>query len=494
MRTEFLHETMIVELHEHNSVPRILTDSVGSLSYTHSVKGSVSASLTLYLPLAEWGGEIPVKPGAWLVIRDLLTMSAHWWGYVTGVSTGRSVARGATPHGVDTIPVQVSAASFVDLLAQAQIILAPAIATRIPGAVYQFTSWEPVMKKWMESMKLATPGLLLAQVFLAMAQQPLPLSLGGGTLGQGVPVAHTALLAPLALAGRFDAVPGQSIQAFKNVLPRGTIWSMIQGTFGADPALVELFHGTYPSGSSQHGGGVPLTPLEIALNCTTRLIYRMAPLHPTLGCTGAGALATGTFVLPPTDVPIPLAESDVLDWSVSWSDGARKNGYWTDVFQLGSQMGAYGILAQPLFEGQPFFDAGNHGLRMHEVSWPFWPTSPKDVPIQMNLQAIIDYAAHVLQQGHLMGRGSLTIRPNAKFRPGQWVVADVGARKAGIPVPVPWSCYVEEVTHSVQVDPNTGVRTDSTTLSYSYGFFGLTRPPTPLPPLALPPDTILGTA
>ena len=53
---------------------------------------------------------------------------------------------------------------------------------------------------------------------------------------------------------------------------------------------------------------------------------------------------------------------------------------------------------------------------------------------------------------------------------------------------------VEEVTHSVQVDPNTGVRTDSTTLSYSYGFFGLTRPPTPTPMLALPPDTILGTA
>jgi len=457
---------VIVELHEDFRPVRDLTGACGALSFTHSVSGSLSASATFYFPIREWGGGPPVRPGSWLVIRDATTRKAHWWGYVRNVSSGRSVG-GKTPHGVATVPVQVSADSFTALLTDARMLLAPALKLSVPGAVYQFESWGPAMKAWMGAMKASDPGELLATVFRELAKQSLPDSLGGEAIGDAVGVAWSRAHAPLALKGRWYDVPGVAMQAFGNVIPSGTIWSAIQGTFGADPTMVELFPGVYD--------GKPTTRLGAALGVRARLIYRMAPLHPSRGVSGPGAVASGLFQIPPSPGDFtPILADDVLNWSVSWSDSKRQNGWWAETYlQPKSQMGIYGLLGTPIIQSA---DARRHGLRLYDARWPFFPSSDGEAPkatIISAIDALIEYAAHVTQDGHLRGDGSLSLRPNPSLRPGVWATVDLGAG-------VPWTCYLTAVSHSAQVDEDSGLRVDTTRADYTRGFFGTVEPATPV--------------
>ncbi len=464
---------MKIELHSHDERPRDVTSGCGALSYSHTTSGG-GAQATLYIPLHLWGATsirgLPVRVGQWLVIRDKQTNAAHWWGRVTEVTTGREVAANSTPHGVRTVAVSITAQTWMQMLSAARMILAPALrGANVPGAVYQFKSWAPAMKAWMQALKSNEPGELLAKVFSVLAKQPLPDSLGGETLGDAVPVVWTEKEAPDALQRRFLPVPGYALQAFGNVLPSGTVWGMIQGTFGADPQLVELYPGVYP--------GKPTTALEKALGVCTPLVYRMAPLHPNLGVLGQGTAAANLFQKVPKGSMRQLAQSDVLDWRVSWSDSERKNGFYAETYlQPQSQMGAYGILGSPIIDT---LDAELHGLRFFEASWPFFPSTAEDGAdtggILAGIDAVVEYAAHVLQDSHLKGRGSLSLRPDAFLRPGDWVSADVGAED-------PWSCYINSVSHSVNVNPDSGLRTDTTSAEYVMGFFGRTGEPTPLRP------------
>jgi len=460
------------EIHTYDGVEDI-TGWVGSLSYTNSTTGG-TAQATLHIPLQSWGRmgrKVPVLPGAWLVVRDAGTHQTHWWGRIDAVSTGREVAAGSAPHGVTTTPVSISAQTYEQMLGNARVILAPGMrGADVPGAVYQFKSWAPRMKAWMQAFDTNQPGELLAKVFRVLAQQPLPRSLGGETLGEAVPVAWNEDLAPPALVDRFIPVPGLAIQAFGNMLPRGTIWSMIQGTFGADPQLVELFPGNYPflggAGAGASVGGAS-TALEEVLGVRVPLVYRMAPLHVDKAVWGEGVVVAGLFGKTPSGFAQHLDQSDVENWTVRWSDSDRKNGFYAETYlQPQSQMGAYGLLGTPIIDAE---DAERHGLRFFEASWPFFPSAGEEAAgqsLQASIDAVVEYAAHALQNSHLKGVGSLTLRPNPFLRPGGWVTVDVGADER-------WSCYLNSVTYHASVAAE-GLLTTGTSAEYIQGIFGTT--------------------
>jgi hypothetical protein len=447
-----------------------VTSLAGDVSYTHTTRGG-QAQLTLYIPIREWGGQPPVIPGTWLVIRDDSdTRDAHWWGRVVNVSSGREVAAEDSLHGVTTVAVNVTAQTWEHMLSSARVILAAGMrGVRVPGAVFQFDTWGDGLTAWMAKLNSnrTNPGELLREMFKELARQTLPISLGSEPLGDAVPVVWTAEQAPAALQRRFVPVPGWAIQATGNMMPSGTVWSMLQGTFSADPQLVELFPGTY--------GGLPSTALEEVLGVRVPLVYRMVPLHPDQAVFGTGAIESGLFGEKPEGWAYHFKASEVLNWSVSWSDDDRQNGFFAETFlQPQSQMGAYGILGTPIIQSE---DAHRHGLRFYEASWPFFPSASEEggggVDIRSRIDAIVEYAAHGLQDGHLKGSGQLSVKANPHLRPGQWVTAEVSD---GDEV---WSCYLTSVTHSVRVNPRTKVRTDTTTANYTQGIFGQVGKATP---------------
>lgn len=459
-----------VERHRHGEADVDLTPYVGDLVYTNSVTTQGQASVLLRWPFRQWptSGIPPVLPGDWIVVRDEGDNGrALWVGRVEDVGGGRGAGFSDGPaHQIQSRPLQVTAITFQGLLAKARVLLAPGMKYTIPGALYQFRSWGPAFTAWMQALEVESPGALFSRVFREMARQKLPQSLGGQALGDALPLVWDDFTAPELLKPRMIRVPGVSLQAFGNVIPSGTVWSMLEGCFGADQEIVELFTGPY--------AGEPRTAFEQALGCHYPLVYRMAPLHPTLPPTGPGCLATGRFQEGGgADFPYFFTLDDVLDWGFRLSEAHRFNGYSTHtMLQPASQLGAYGILGTPII--QPL-EAENHGLRLREAPWPFFPVAEDksrrgDFIDEIN--ALNEYAAHALQDGHLKMSGALQLRPDLRLRPGVWALAEIGAD-------LPFSCYLQSVTHRVTVQKDTGTVTQRTSVGYVRGQVGVSKSPTP---------------
>ena len=465
-----------LELHRHGQPePTDLLPYAGDVAYTNAVTGVSTCSITLRWPFAQWPtpGVPPVIPGDWVVVRDAESGEAAWFGRVDRVSGGRTVGQTSGPaHEIKTSPTIVSATSFQTMLRKSRQLLAPGMKIRVPGGIYQFRSWGPVLTAWMSAFRAETPGDLLSQAFTEMAKQRLPDSLGGETLGDAIVVAWDRDLAPPILKGRMTEVPGLALQAFANIVPSGNLWSMIEGAFGADAALTEFYSAPY--------SGKPETALEKALGCQYPLVYRMAPKHPSLPPTGPGVATTGRFQEGAGyDFPYVFSDNDVLDWNFALSDDDRVNGFSTHaLLQPRSQLGVYGIVGTPIV--QPA-DAENHGLRFREASWPFFPSSDDEVvggrkTLASEIDSLNEYSAHVLQDGHLKMSGALKVRPRRSLKPGVWALADLKG-------PLLFSCYITGVTHRINAQAETGVITERTSITFVRGEFGVFKKPTPIRPI-----------
>jgi len=383
---------------------------------------------------------------------------------------------------VATLPVELSCVPFTDLLSRARILLAPGMLYTVEGAIYNFKSWGPSFKAWTSALATKNPGELMGEAFKALARQPLPESLGGEALGDAIPVAWSdeggLSGVPPELAGRHYAVPGFALNAFSNILPGGTVWGMLAGTFRADPTIVELFHAVCPLAEGER-----VSALERSLKRSSRIVYRMAPLHPTLEVSGPNAVELNLFQQSPAaasarvrapgdrtvrivDTEWAFARSEVMNWSISWSEEDRRNGFHTDTpIQPDSQMGTYGVIGTPLVDN---WDARIQGLRFFEASWPFFPTTDdsgsalQKGALVKAIDAITEYSAHCLQNGHERGRGTLSLRPNFNIRPGIWAQVQVYTD-------ITLTCYIERVSHSTQVGAEQGRTTSHTEVQFSQG-------------------------
>ena len=471
-----------IELHRHFDDPLNLTQFVGAVTWSLDVRGGGGAAVTLRLPIRAWA-RVGLKTGHLIVIRHTTTQEGVWWGYIDEIRSGRSVGVSGPPHESATLPVELSCSQFTGLLSAARVLLAPGMQVDIPGAIYKFKSWGPAFKAWSAALSTRNPGELMAKAFAALAKQRLPDSMGGEALGDAIPVAWAEADVPPELAGRHIEVPGFALNSFANIFPNGTIWGMIQNTFRAEPLLVEMFHMTCPiSARSQQ------TALETFLDRSSRIVYRMAPLHPSLPVTGPGAVASNLFqespavssLRPSKEVPDDTITvtgrrartewtfgiTDVMNWSISWSDDDRRNGFHTTTpIQPESQMGTYGVIGTPIVDAG---DAVTHGLRFFEASWPFFPTTDDDERSREEgnmvraIDALSEYSAHCLQDGHLRARGTVSLRPNINLRPGVWATIRV---YPGLSL----TCYIQEVSQSIQVGAEQGRITHHTQIMYTQG-------------------------
>ena len=471
-----------VELHQHFEAPMNLTQFVGAVSWNVDVRGGGGAAVTLRLPFRAWQ-RVGLKPGQLIVIRLAASQEAVWWGYIREIRSGRSVGVSGPHHEIATLPVELICDQVTDLLARSRVLLAPGLKYTVEGAIYQFKSWGPAFKAWGAALSTTNPGELMGQVFQALARQPLPESLGGEALGDAVSVAWAdegylqgeegLRGVPPELAGRHYSVPGFAINSFSSILPGGTIWGMIRNTFRADPTLVEMFHAVYPLAEEQRQ-----TALERVLQRSSRIVYRMSPLHPTRAVTGPNAAEAGLFQQPPAvysarpgapeDIRAitewTFSANDLMNWSISWSAEDRRNGFHTNtIIQPASQMPAYGVIGTPVVDN---FDARIQGLRFFEASWPFFPTTAdrgqgKESLVKA-IDALTEYSAHCLQSGHERGRGTIHLRPNFNIRPGMWAQVRV---YPGVVL----TCYMLAVTHSVQVGAEQGRTTAHTEVTYCQG-------------------------
>lgn len=449
-----------VDLHRFDMPPLDITEMTGAVTWSHNTTGSSGAAITLRVPMRLWGNTVPFAVGSWVTIRARKTREVAWWGRVVTVSSGLTVGISGPPHEVATQGVDLVCESFLGILSRAQIVLAPGVNFTAEG-LYSLKSWFPAMKGWMGSMRSKKPGELLETIFRALATIRLPGSLGGEPLGEAVPVAWQAASSPLRLRGRHIDVEGFSLQAFKNAIPRGTVWGMISGTFQLDPGLLELFPGVYP--------GEARTGLEKVLGAQARLIYRMAPLHPTRACSGPNSRQTGLFQDVPTNKVSVFRSQDVYDMSLTWNDNDRVNCFHLQTpISNGSQMPRYGLIGEPIVDIE---DAARHGLRLFEPSWPFFPRAENATMLQY-VDALIEYSAHIHNGRANLATGNIALRPRPGLRPGVWAAVEL---RAGTVL----YCYVRSVSHSAQVDPESGRSTEHTNIQFTHGSFEADRPPTP---------------
>jgi len=453
-----IDQKITVEAHDHEApAPRDLTPWVQALRFSFDVsQQGGGASFTFRIPFAQLFNVLPREPGWWIVIRDE-AKRALWWGRVSDVSTGRTTGGGGSPEAVVSIPVSVRAESFVSLVNNSQIVLAAAGAILpFDGAIYNFDLWSKNLNAWLSVFKFKKPGGLLALLWKQLARAVLPPSLGGGFIGDQIHVAWSLLDAPSTRADVLIEVPGVAINAVGSAItPRGSVWSMLSGAFSADPSVVELF-------PSLERAAIPETPISLALGGVHPVLnYRIKPLLVEPLAT-PGAAAAG--VAGPPSVLSALAIDGVIDFTASWSDSARANGFFAQsAVRPGSQMAAFGLFGVPDFD---YLDLANHGLRLFDLDWPFYPPDLEGAAktaLSTKIDGLIDLAKAIKGDGQRYAKGSITMRYSPDLRAGVWYMPDIGA------APQFWRCYATSVSHSVTVSPDGGIKSKRTTIQYEKG-------------------------
>lgn len=465
-------------------------------------------------------GYVP-EPGFWVVVYQTppgLPEKAVAVGRVHDISFGLSTAGGS--GGVITTPVTLQAESILSFMGRSHLQLSGDANTQQAtskeeaaqpagtntearkgtwgreGFVYDLQSWADVTTTLMQS---SLANGLLGEYFSKMWQElvriQLPPSLGGGDIGQAVPIVFSETTAGTSApmrAGQMPAVPGsQAVQAPDVYKPRGQ--SLLQyffSLFGADPLCTEIF-------SSLEYSPTSTTSIGKALGAQPVIVYRLRPWFVAAPSDEAnqaysessykGAIAAQSHIKRAGWAQTSAGQlgprtgedwywwsrKDVESLNFGFSDGLRVNLAYGAVRNTGDVEGmTYGVVSQPIVPSNSTVD--RHGLRIYAMNWPFLGIR-RDSHIQANFveqsqgsTTISDYNEAVSELAWIYGgdgqrwaQGSFS----GRFRPwvmqGQWfVLSTQDSTLTG---------YIESVTHSVVVNQRTGMHNCQTSVNFSRG-------------------------
>lgn len=257
-----------------------------------SVLGSKEDSRNLFLP------------GDYAALKDTLGRALSW-GRVLSRST--TIARQTTGE-LTAQPYPVTVSGWWDFFSRAQVhVLLGDVSGPYAepiGTVFPVTAWTSFMAELTSSFSQAL-GQQLAFAFRRLGRVRVPETLGGGFLGDEIPVVYdeetarrfapafsgiepvdSGYLLPDRLAGQLDA-RSTSVGAF------------LSGTFLPEPAIIELFPALVD------GGDEPYSPLAAALGRRPVLVYRIKPWRDEPLWRNAVAKATYS----PEDFEKSLTES-----------------------------------------------------------------------------------------------------------------------------------------------------------------------------------------
>jgi hypothetical protein len=335
-----------IELHTHTRGVIQLTDWCTSVSWSHAVAqpwGKIS--LTLQVPRSQQR-EVWPRHGDWIVVRDGVTRDALAFGYVK--RRGGGITASGPAGAIVSRPTTVEAVPWLAVLGSLELyVLSQLGATRF-GGVMGLEAWEggldallsvadtkrlmPTIAKQTGSQLASRLGDLdpfqdqprealasvpalpsyqrrdigesLREILPHLAAIVLPKSLGEEELGHAVSVVHDPTTATAFAANRSaEAVPGWGVPGMHAVRPVGaTALSIIMGTFGADPNMVELF-------ASLEAPGVPSQASPLGLEAQVRDELRKKRQAETVGAT-AGANLAGTAA---TSTDLAASLRDLLE-------------------------------------------------------------------------------------------------------------------------------------------------------------------------------------
>lgn len=255
-----------VVLHRHRSRPIDITHLVTFARWTHAVRDPwETIQLSLSTPRPTWISRDRPRLGDWVTILDAPGAGGRRrclaWGYVSRVSGSIQAAPGGA---IQSDGYSVSAISWLSLLGRASVILAPGWISSTIGTLFRKRDIEELYAKLAATASGALPeggattarniGGTLQDVLQLLAVIQLPPSLGEtvtppgkeprqATIGDQVRVVHDATTrdayAPNVVA---DPVPGWSLRGLSAVNASGrSVLQTIQGTFGGDAQIVEMF-------------------------------------------------------------------------------------------------------------------------------------------------------------------------------------------------------------------------------------------------------------
>lgn len=523
-----------------------VTRFVQSVSWMNAIKAPwESITVNMRIPLRHWNDVIPgprmtdgkrtwrqPRPGFWVVVKE--GQQAVAWGRASRIASGAAVGGGAQAH-IQTMPIQVQCTSWLDVVQKSRIFLSPGMKSGIDGFIYKFDTWGPHMVKLLESFSTKYPGELFDHLWAHLVRVWLPSTFGTDRdglpflMGDQIPLVFddisTSIYAP-ARAGQHLDVVGFAMNSAGSAIPHGTLWDLFTSSFGADPNIVELF----PSLEEMPSTAINTKGIFKSLGVQPVLIYRLKPfllepisrstsqrVNPAAQITNAEAL--GLFqkpikresgINPGTYV---FSAADILRWSVAWSDDDRINAtYVQTAVQPKTAIGMHGIFGTPQLWDD---DIQQHGLRMYDADWPFFPTSTsesKHANLIRQLEALNEFAWIVVSSGQEFASGEVTTHYRPRLRAGNWAVLHFpppeGDRHEGTVGDLDrwpfqtFHVYIESVSHSVDVDPVSGVVRRRTHFSYVRGSADVVGEPlrpvvgrdfddTGLADLALPPGRAL---
>jgi hypothetical protein len=502
---------IVVRFHHYDGDPIDATRYVTAASFGYSVDAPWEwIDLTLSVPLSELERVFPggvlgrdgggrayylPSPSFVVVLEGAATFgsAALVWGFPDQI---RAMIKVAPETGAPRVQVQLRAVSWFARMGRARIVVSGVTHTGFPpGTYYDVETWGRFLDPYLGDLAQATgPGAALAGIWPALGTLELPASLGGGRLGDEIPVVWDretcATWAPLRLPQQ-ERVPGIAISALASVLPRGSVLQWVQGSFAVEPRLIELFPTLdFPSYRDPVGGVLAedsafdvraaaarvLSPSALGRalgGAQPVLLYRWRPfsLAPINSSTAAAVRArkgggpvgvpaaerlaalTGASTTYGQD-PVGLEDCARTQWgtfaadeihalTVSWQDQDRVNGVYvkTPVAPGGDLF--HGAVGEPVLDA---LDVRRHGLRMIDLEFPFltpdqYIADTGGPSYQEIATALVDRGFHIAACSDTVfyGRAEVSTAYRPWLRQGVWVdlelpAADLYTESVGLEV------------------------------------------------------------
>lgn len=461
--------------------------------------------------------------GDYVVVRDGAGFALSW-GKVSAVRSDLHRQGERLVHAT----FGVSTAGWWDFLKRASIYVPVVDSSRDAsvGTLFTLPDWVATTAGYLVSSSDLVGGLL-QRMFKDLGRIRLPESLGGGFIGDEIPVVYDAttveMYAPM-FAGIEAVDTGTLLPEVITPLMAArsaTVGSLLEGVFLPEPMIIELFPALVEGGSAEYSA------LATALGRRPVLVYRvkpfrMEPLHRAAVAKvsysfedveaatrqidqddvreaaqqralqarldsqrrSREVLITGRMFTQVSFDPsnpqqvVGIPASLVNRITRQSQDSARVNASTISIVPSGgAHIDSSAAADLPIFDDH---QVEQHGLRLHKSRWPFYSVDRKQMIEYYRAVAaqVMQFQAnaHLLETGTVVLRykaatvyeedqsqGQTTFRPEVDIRPGVWFRVKLEGVEE-------YFGYVTAVQHKVSKDID-GRKPGETTMNFTRGHY-----------------------
>ena len=411
----------------------------------------------------------------WMVISDHIeyegVQRTIFLGRLTAVSYGVEALTEKESAGIISAPlISITAQSFIAPLIESQLYLSA--KQHLKGHIYEVKSYGRLLKSAISSAfrNKRNVGRVLHTLYNTLSKPyRLPNTLADGRSLDAIPVIFDRDRADQFAPRRSELyrhVFGLALNA-SHVRPTGAPWSALTALFDADPSIIEMF----PSLEPQSTKG----KISKALGSTPVIMYRLKPFifKPK---TMQGGLApvdpeSSHVQEHARNVKTLITSSEIIRVGYSVKSADRINGVYVDT-PLNASRGVdpFGILGRPIINDA---DVLRSGLRLYRGQWPFFPVgrNTKSQSLTREIQHIIGFVDQIARDQHRYLNGTATTRQRLDVNAGHWIKFEI----TGPHTHEYLICYVETITHSTFVSPNS-ITEKRSSISFTRGFYQTGEP------------------